>query len=300
MKATVLITGLEGFTGQYLSQSLANHGYEVYGTVQHSIDQNSNIIQCDLNDCERLTAWIKQIRPDYIVNLAGIALASHNSAMALFQANLLGVLSLLEAVQAAGHVPKKILLASSAHVYGNQPSSPISESCAVQPTSEYGISKLAMEQMAQLWFDRLPIVIVRPFNYTGLGQSTSFLPSKLVDHFANRSLGIELGNLQVARDWSDVRDVVNIYRLLLESNAEGLIVNVCTGHSHSLQYVIDVLSELSGYRPEITVNPAFVRANEIRELRGDNRLLKSLIGDFQLYSLEETLGWMLKGSTVSI
>lgn len=300
MNATVLITGLEGFTGQYLGRSLASHGYDVYGTVQQASGENSNIIQCDLNDCERLTAWIKKIRPDYIVNLAGIALASHNSAIALFQANLLGVLSLLEAVQASGHVPKKILLASSAHVYGNQTSSPISESCALQPTSEYGISKLAMEQTAQLWFNRLPIVIVRPFNYTGLGQSTSFLPSKLVNHFANRSAEIELGNLHVARDWSDVRDVVNFYRLLLESKAESLIVNICTGQSHSLQYVIDVLSNLSGHRPEISVNPAFVRANEIKELRGDNRLLKSIIGDFQLYSLEETLGWMLNESTVSI
>lgn len=288
----VLITGLEGFTGLYLKAELLNHGYDIFGTVFQTKVTTPQIYECDLGDTKRLTVLIKDIRPDYIINLAGIAFVQHDSVQGMFQANLLGVISLLEAIKASDHLPTKILLAGSAHVYGNQMISPISEKSIPHPNSQYGISKLAMEQSAHLWFDQLPIIIARPFNYTGIGQSNLFLPPKIVNHFAQKCDSIELGNLEIARDWSDVRDVVSIYRRLIESNAQSIIVNVCSGISHSLKFVLDSLRQISNHDLAIKTNAEFVRANEIAELRGDNSLLTSIIGKIESRPLIHTLEWM--------
>jgi nucleoside-diphosphate-sugar epimerase len=288
----VLITGIEGFTGFYLKNELHECGYEIFGTVFQQQDTKHNIFQCDLCDTQQLAALIKIIAPDFIINLAGISFVQHNSAKGIFESNLLGVLSLLEAIKTSGHTPQKILLAGSAHVYGNQQFSPIKESCDVQPNSEYGISKLAMEQTARLWFDKLPIIIARPFNYTGIGQSSLFLPPKLVNHFAQKAPAIELGNTQIARDWSDVRDVVNIYRRLLESGISSTIVNVCSGVAHSIEYVLSLLRKISQHDLEIKTSQDLVRYNEITELCGDNNLLTSIVGKLSHRPLEQTLEWM--------
>lgn len=293
----VLITGLEGFTGQYLKKELETAGYEIFGTVKNG-ENNEVKFKCNLLDTELLAAHLKKIKPDFIVNLAGISFVEHGSSACFYQVNQLGVLSLLEAVSKSGHLPLKILLASSALVYGNQDINVINESCAPSPNNDYAVSKLAMEGLASLWFDRLPITIVRPFNYTGIGQSSVFLPSKIVNHFKQNAPHIELGNLEVARDWSDVRDVALCYRHLLECEKSGLIVNVCSGVTHSLQYIINALTEISGHHLLIKVNPEFVRQNEIKELGGDNQLLSSLIPKFERHSLRATLAWMYESREV--
>lgn len=247
---------------------------------------------CNINDRVRLSSLLAELKPDFIIHLAGISFAAHDCTSEIYQVNLLGTLSLLEAVAASQCQPRKVLLAGSAHVYGNQVQSPIPESCIPAPVSDYAVSKLAMEYLARLWFDRLPIVVTRPFNYTGVGQAPVFLPPKIVRHFARRAPEIELGNLDVARDWSDVRDVAHIYRCLLECPEHGVMVNVCSGTSYTLQYVMETMTEISGHSLAVRVNPAFVRSNEVRELRGDCRLLHSLIGELPRRSLRETLAWM--------
>lgn len=288
----VLITGLEGFTGRYLSAELLSAGYEIFGTIK-SGDPAPNRHPCDLLETAKLSQYIKMIKPDYIVNLAGISFVEHGSSAGIYTVNQLGVLSLLEAIVQSQHTPSKILLTSSAHIYGNQGSALIDETCSPKPNSDYAVSKLAMETLASLWFQRLPILIVRPFNYTGVGQSPIFLPSKIVSHFKARAQSIELGNLDVARDWSDVRDIVSTYRYLIESAHSGVIVNVCSGVSHTLQYIIDMLSEISGHVINVRVNNEFVRQNEIKYLNGSNRLLASMISSYATRPLKETLSWML-------
>lgn len=248
---------------------------------------------CDINDRGKLTSLLAHLNPDYIIHLAGVSFAAHGCASEIYQVNLLGTLSLLEAVAASRCQPRKVLLAGSAHVYGNQTLSPIQESCVPTPVSDYAISKLALEHLARLWFKRFPIMVTRPFNYTGVGQDPVFLPPKIVQHFARRAPEIELGNLDVARDWSDVRDVAHIYRRLLECPANSVLVNICSGVSHSLQYVLETMTGISGHSPAVRVNPAFVRSNEVKELRGDESLLQSLlIGKVPRRSLRETLAWM--------
>lgn len=159
--------------------------------------------------------------------------------------------------------------------------------------NHYAISKLAMEHVARMHVARLPIVLARPFNYTGVGHDERFVLPKLVRHFARRAPHIELGNLYVEREFNDVRMVTQAYLRLLEHAPVGETYNVCTGQPVALQTAIQMLVALTGHSPSITVNPAFVRANEIQHLCGSPEKLVGAIGTLPHYTLKDTLAWML-------
>jgi nucleoside-diphosphate-sugar epimerase len=150
-----------------------------------------------------------------------------------------------------------------------------------------------MEYMARLWMDKLPITITRPFNYTGLGQGENFLLPKIVSHFKRRADRLELGNLDVERDFSDVRTVVEAYVRLLEYAPAGQTFNVCSGKAHSLRDVLAMVAQLSGHQLEVQVNPAFVRANEVKRLTGNAAKLQTCVGVLPAIPLHDTLAWML-------
>jgi len=143
--------------------------------------------------------------------------------------------------------------------------------------------------MVATWYDRLPIVLTRPFNYTGPGQDERFLIPKIVGHFARGERVIELGNLDVSRDFSDVRDLAQAYLRLLDSDHRSSPVNVCSGRATALRTIIEMMERIAGYSIEVRVNPAFVRANEIPTLRGSDVRLREIVGDRALISLEQTL-----------
>lgn len=252
--------------------------------------------QIDLSDVTGLRKLLTDIQPDLVVHLAAVAFVGHGAADAFYQVNLIGTRNLLEAIAACGKTPECVLLASSANVYGNASSGMLDETTVPSPANDYAVSKLAMEYMASLWQDRLPIVITRPFNYTGVGQTGNFLLPKIVSHFARTAEKIELGNLDVWRDFSDVRAVVSAYRGLLEVKPLGQTVNVSSGITHSLREVIVMCREITGHDIVVEVNPAFVRANEVKTLCGDNARLRSLVGDWKTPQLKETLNWMLAAS----
>jgi len=172
----------------------------------------------------------------------------------------------------------------------------LNEKVPPAPANDYAVSKLAMEHMASLWKERLPIITTRPFNYTGVGQSEKFLLPKIVDHFRRRAAVIELGNIEVARDFQDVRFVANAYCRLLDADAVGQVVNICSGSAYSLTEVIRMMEEIAGYQIEVRVNPAFVRANEVARLVGSNRKLHELIGSLNIIPLQQTLRWMYETS----
>jgi nucleoside-diphosphate-sugar epimerase len=294
--ATALITGIQGFTGRYLAQELRAAGYTVVGLSHELVDKGDSEVvhQQDLLDRDGLFGVIAQVKPEVVVHLAGIAFVAHGDAEAIYRTNVVGTRNLLEAVAKSGCRASSILLASSANVYGNATAEPIEETTPTAPANDYAVSKLAMEHMASLWGDQLPITIVRPFNYTGVGQSLSFILPKIVDHFRRRAPIIELGNLDVIRDFSDVRSVVKRYQLLLMNEARGgEIYNVCSGRGYSLSDVLQIMRELSGHGPQIRVNPAFVRANEVRRLIGSQAKLDAVIGAVPEVPLRETLKWML-------
>ena len=296
---TVLITGATGFTGRYFVSLAKSLGFTCVGLTQHEMAQTplelDKVICCDLTDKIAVDEVIRVVQPHYVVHLAAISFVAHGNTKDIYLANIVGTTNLLDALVTHCPTVKKVLLASSANVYGNAQQLPISEVTAVSPVNDYSVSKAAMEMAVNLRMPQLPIIVVRPFNYTGVGQAEHFLIPKIVQAFKLKHKQISLGNLDVSRDFSDVRDVVQAYARLLVSDHSSITVNVSTGQSHSLLAVIEMLNTLAGYEIEVKVNPAFVRDNEIKNLYGSNQLLKRYIGDYQTYSFSETIAWMYKG-----
>mgnify|MGYP003667555280 CR=1 FL=1 len=290
----VLVTGICGFTGRYLATELEAHGWEVWGMGVEVRRDAPRYRSADLTDSAALRAAVGEIRPDAVVHLAGIAFVGHGDAEAFYRVNLIGTRNLLAALESARCRPQCVVLASSANVYGRAREGVLDENAPPNPANDYAVSKLAMEYMARLWFDKLPIVIARPFNYTGVGQQDSYLLPKIVSHFRRRAEVIELGNLDVWRDFSDVRAVAQAYRRLIEACPAGQVVNIGSGSLHSLREAVDLASAISGHRLRVDVNPALVRANEVRTLGGSPAKLRSIIGEWTSPPLEQTLRWMME------
>lgn len=299
----VLVTGASGFTGRYVIDDLKKQGCEVVamgGAAQSAPSWAASLTpadacrQADLGDLDGLRGLLKDTRPDVIIHLAALAFVAHGGADDFYQVNLIGTRHLLQAIDDASLSPTRVLIASSANVYGNSSAGRLDESVAPAPANDYAISKLGMEYVVRLWQDRLPITVVRPFNYTGRGQAENFLIPKIVSHFAKRAPNIELGNMEVARDFGDVRAVAAAYRGLLQADAAvGRTINVCSGIAFSLRDVIELCTDITGHSLTVSVNPAFVRANEVKTLCGDNTLLRHTISDWSCPPLRETLEWML-------
>jgi nucleoside-diphosphate-sugar epimerase len=294
-----LVTGLRGFTGEYVARELAAAGYRVFGTAMPRSEGDgaagADVLAVDLCDRPAVAAMVGQVQPDVVVHLAGIAFVGHSDVEQIYRVNVAGTRNLLEALAGARHQASAVLLASSANIYGNARVAVIDENVAPAPANDYAVSKLAMEYMARLWMDRLPIIIVRPFNYTGRAQSENFLLPKIMAHFRRKERRIELGNLAIARDFSDVRTVARSYRRLLAKAPAGKAFNVCSGRSHSLAEVLDMACEIAGYRIDVEVNPAFVRANDVLTLTGSNARLAGVIGPIASPPLFDTLRWMYEG-----
>ncbi len=292
----VLITGVQGFTGRHMATELEQHGYEVWG-IGSATPSESRTLQADLTDTDSLLAAVQTIQPQYVIHLAGIAFVGHGQPKAFYDINLVGTRNLLEALASVADKLKCVLLASSANVYGNLQSGLLSELNPTNPANDYAVSKLAMEYMAKIWIPRIPIVIARPFNYTGVGQSDSFLIPKIISHFVHKRKTIELGNMDVWREFNDVRDVVHAYRKLIEAAPVGQSVNVCSSNLVSLRDALTLASELTGHQLKACINPVFVRTNEVLKLGGDATLLKTFVPDWQPRPLRETLAWMIAAET---
>lgn len=292
--AKVFVTGLDGFTGRYLAEELVRCGHDVCGIVRtQRSDVPWRVHSCDLLERDELTEILSMEKPDAIVHLAAIAFVQHGDIGKIYEVNVVGTRNLLDAVDRSGCQPQSILLASSANVYGNSDQEIIDERVPPAPANDYAISKVAMELVARTWMDKLPIVIARPFNYTGVGQDEKFLLPKIVRHFRNRSERIELGNLHVVRDFSDVRTVVAAYRQLIERNFAGQTFNVCSGIGHSLQDILSTMRQLTGHDIEVHVNQQFVRPNEVFKLVGNSDKLAGAIDAPTPIPLRDTLAWML-------
>lgn len=289
---TALVTGASGFTGRYMVDALKKRGFKVAGFGSESTNADETLA-CDLTDAEAVKASVDKVQPDWVVHLAALAFVGHADQEAFYRVNVFGTLNLLAALAERSKAPQRILIASSANIYGTPGVEVINEDICPAPVNHYACSKLAMEHMVATWFERLPIVIARPFNYTGPGQDERFLIPKIVSHFAQGKSVIELGNLDVSRDFSDVRDVVDAYVRLLESDVRGQRINICSGHAVSLREIISLMEGIARYRINVEVNPAFIRANEIPVLRGDNQRLLAATGFAPRQDLKHTLEDML-------
>jgi nucleoside-diphosphate-sugar epimerase len=295
----VLITGVAGFTGRFLAQTMHRAGYEIHGLVHlmpaTPVGGVQSLHVADLTDAAQLAAVVQHVQPNKVAHLAGIAFVAHGVADAIYSTNLMGTRNLLEALVKARAPLEAVLLASSANVYGNATAGVLDEDAPPAPANDYAVSKLAMEYLARLYAARLPLVVARPFNYTGVGQAESFLIPKIVNHIRMQAPAIELGNLHVARDFSDVRTVVQYYHRLLETPAAvGQTLNVCSGVAYTLGEVLAMAQDLAGHKLDVRVNPAYVRANEVEKLIGSRARLDAVVGPVPAIHLEDTLRWMLE------
>lgn len=291
--ASVLLTGADGFTGRYVSEALRQAGYRVFGLVRKNPGQIDHF-QADLTEPGPLHELLARLRPDYVIHLAAQAFVAQQDIERFYRVNLFGTLNLLDALIATQAPVQKVLLASSANVYGNAQHSPVAETTCPAPVNHYAMSKLAMEHMTLTRLDKLPIAITRPFNYTGVGQDENFLIPKIVAHFKRREPVIRLGNLEVEREFNDVRMVAQAYLGLLEKLAPGEIVNICSGQGWRLLDILERLENMSGHHLEVKVDPGLVRANEVRTLVGNPGKLQTLLGVLSEFSLQETLNWMFR------
>ncbi|MBR7980346.1 GDP-mannose 4,6-dehydratase [Burkholderia cenocepacia] len=294
------VTGLTGFTGRYMAERLQAAGYDVWGTVAPGAPRPADpafahctLLPVDLLDADAMRAAAADARPDAVVHLAARAHVAQDEPSQTYAVNIVGTRNLLAALAGLDRRPSAVLLASSANVYGNSTAGVLDETVAPAPANDYAVSKLAMEYAAKLWADRLPIVIARPFNYTGVGQSDAYLLPKLVAHYASNAPRISLGNLDVSRDFSDVRDVTAAYLKLIEAAPAGETFNVCSERAYSLKEVLAMLSRIAGYVIDVTIDPRFVRHNEVKSLSGSRDKLRRAVGELPVTPLDETLRWMV-------
>jgi GDP-6-deoxy-D-talose 4-dehydrogenase len=278
----VLVTGAGGFTGVHLLHALRQAG----------------ITACDLGDINlldgpALRGRVSDLNPDAVVHLAAVAFVAHEDVDELYRTNIVGTRNLLAALASGPKRPLKVIVSSSASVYGNARAEFIDENAPTQPTNDYAVSKCAMELVAALWRNALPIVVARPFNYTGHGQSNRFVIPKLIDHFARRTSSIELGNIDVWREYNDVAGVADVYTRLISRGVAGETYNVCSGRLLSLAEIFSMLVELTGHEMKIEINPAFVRTGEVIRLGGDPAKLTRAIGELRWSSMRNLLASML-------
>ena len=287
----ILITGIKGFTGKYLSGYLTNKGFDIFGISNNVEHIESKIYKCDISDYENLAELINKIQPEVVIHLAAISFVQHENINEIYNTNVIGTQNLLEAIKnQKNKTIQKIILASSATVYGNQKEMELSESMCPNPINHYGISKLAMEFVAKTYFDILPIIIVRPFNYTAPEQNIKFVIPKIATAFKNKLNQIELGNIDVYREYNSINFICDCYYKLIISKYKSEIVNLCSGITHSLSEVISICSNITNHQLSVNINPLFIRKDEIYKLSGNPDKLNRLISiKSEDYSIQKTL-----------
>ncbi|WP_170000916.1 NAD-dependent epimerase/dehydratase family protein [Campylobacter sp. RM16189] len=287
MSSKVFITGADGFTGFYLSHYLEKSGYEV---IKASIKkQKEGFVYCDICDKESVKIALNHVNPEFVIHLAAISFAPSDPNL-IDKVNIGGSENLLECLEMLEKKPKRVILASSASVYGAQNSEILAENLEPNPISSYAKSKFKMEQTALK--SSLDIIIARPFNYTGVGQAISFLIPKIVSHFKEKKSTIELGNLTPKREYNSVLDVVKIYEKLLHAKSEHKIFNIGSGVGYGVGDIVKFMQEISGNSINIVQNPNFIRKDEAEILISNTSRLKDCGLYFCKTDIKNILRWM--------
>lgn len=291
MNIRVLVTGSAGFTGHYVCEALRNAGFEVFGLTQDLTPTGKFL---DLCDRDAVFAAVQKVKPTAAIHLAAIAYVAHGNDDDFFKVNVEGTCNLLSALRYVSGL-ENVVVASSANIYGNTDSAtPIKEIVIPNPINAYAESKLEMEKRIREDFSDLGVTIVRPFNYTGVGQTSCFLVPKIVDAYKRKVEVLELGNLDVARDFSDVRFVAEVYRTLIQNKVCSEIVNICSGRLVTLREILSICQEITAHEVKIKSIDALARKSEIKALCGDPEHLLKVTNLAPTCPFEETLQWMIK------
>jgi GDP-4-dehydro-6-deoxy-D-mannose reductase len=306
------VTGAAGFVGSHLTDLLLNRGREVFGLVLDRGDIGNlvdalagehasrlRLVEGDLSDEGVLAKAVQDICPDEVYHLAAQSSVrqSAEDPAATFRINALGTRTLLEAVRRATCRPR-ILYVGSAEAYGEsaRAAGPLSESCLLLPMTPYGSSKAAAERIVLRYGSEhgLRCVRVRPFPHTGPRHAPNFVYPNLSKQLCEIQAGsrprrLQVGNLEVRRDLSDVRDVVAAYLLALEWGESGAVYNVCSGRVASVREVLDILIAMTGLDIEVVVQTDRLRSHDLQMLSGSNQSLSARTGWKPRIPLETTL-----------
>ncbi len=294
---TALVTGAGGFVGKWLCNHLTDHGFKVVGT---SLGGNDGFVALDVTDSKAVAKLVGDTRPDEIYHLAGLTRPAMDDLSGFWSVNLDGARNVLEAV-ANHHESARVLVVGSAYAYGRH-EGPIAETDEMRPLNHYGASKACADLLAQMYADRgLHVVRVRPFNHSGPGQHPDFVLPTLVEQFAAAQSGntepvIKVGNLTSVRDFSDVRDIVRGYRMALHSANPGSVYNMGSGRGVSVEELISTISRVAGITPQVEVEGARVRVDDLPVLIGDVAAARRDFGWYAAISLEQTIADMLEHS----
>lgn len=278
----ILITGATGFIGRYCCKEILARGNDYLAIVRKESDlqKNSKAVLADLSNREELIKVIEEYRPDAVLHLAAIAAVTFGNISKIYNTNISVTENLLEALYNTCDSGTRVVLVSTAGVYGNQKDLYYYENMPYDPVNHYSYSKMVMEYMSRQYTDKLDIKIVRPFNIVGYGQNQNFFLPKLVRSFASRQESIKLGNIGSERDYVNVEYCVNVLvELLTRSKIEIDKLNICSGVATSGTNIIDMLKEISGYSPEIQIANSLVRKNEVWRLVGSNERMLEFLGE---------------------
>jgi len=309
------ITGVSGFVGGHLAEHLLASNDQVAGISSSGrwpedlafLGRSVRLERCDLTtvDQSELAENLKRKRPEAIYHLAAWSnpRTSLDDPRGTWALNLGGTLNLLEAVKEAGLSPSpRIVLVGSGVCYGNPAPEdiPISERCPLRPNNPYSASKAAADLLgAQMSLsDGLEIMMVRPFNHAGPRQSPRYVLATLAKQVAEVEAGrreaVEVGNLDVVRDFTDVRDVVRAYRMLVLRGRTGEIYNLGAGQGLKLADALETLRGMARRPVEVRVDPARVRGVDQPYLVADASKLREAVGWAPLLPIDRTLGDMLE------
>lgn len=282
MMKKILITGATGFIGKYCCKEILARGNDYLGIVRKEsvIQGNPRLVLGNLYDKDSLRKIIEDYKPDAILHLAAIAAVTYEDISEIYKTNVVATETLLEVLYDTCDVSTRVILVSTAGIYGNQAEKYYHEDMPYNPENHYSYSKMIMEYMSKRYTDRLDIKIVRPFNIVGYGQNINFFLPKLVKAFANKQSVIRLGNIDSERDYVNVEYCVSILMELLErEKVEIDKLNICSQIATRGTDILDMLKEISGYSPKIEISNNFVRKNEVWRLAGANRRLLEFLGD---------------------
>ena len=303
----VFITGITGFAGSFLAEHIASQkDYEIFGSFLSdtnlentaSVKEKVSLRQIDLRDSQKLQDLIKEIRPDFIYHLAALTSPadSFKNPAGFINNNTEAEVNLLEAIRVAGIFPK-VLIASSAEVYGEVAAGnlPIDEDTPLRPATPYAVSKIAQDFLGLQYFIsyKIPVIRVRPFNHIGPRQAPNFVVSsfskRIVDIERGKESVMRVGNLMAKRDFTDVRDIVRGYLLLLEMGDPGDVYNIGSGKSYKISEILDKLLSMSNKDIKIEIDKQLLRPIDVPELVCDNKKIFQKTGWKPEIPIEKTL-----------
>ncbi|HSW96201.1 MAG TPA: GDP-mannose 4,6-dehydratase [Candidatus Saccharimonadales bacterium] len=304
----VLITGASGFVGGHLAEHLlTTSDYEIHGTylsdesMQHSPVKEKIIFhKTNLQQKEQIEKLVQDIKPDLVFHLAAQAnvFTSFKDPIQTLHANIDSQVYLLEALRKANLTETRVLIIGSSEEYGyvHPDELPIKEINPLRPANPYSVSKITQDYLAIQYHIayKMLLVRVRPFNHIGIGQKTGFVVTDFAKQIIDIEKGIikpmiKVGNLEAKRDFTDVRDMVKAYALIIEKGEAGELYNIGSGVSHKIQEILDILLSLSKVKVTIEIDQSKLRPSDVPEIICDNTKIQAVIEWKPEIPLEQTL-----------